>query len=98
MRKEDIFKETIDKVMSGLNERLTNKNKSINKAWSETIDKNIKKHTKVAEVKDKVLYIKAESPAWIYEIKSKKKEIIEKINHFHTKEVLKDIKIKLGDI
>ncbi len=98
MRKEEIFKETVNRVMGSLNKKLTDKHKSISEAWNKTIDENIKKHTKIENVKDDILYIKAESPAWIYEIKSKKKEIIEKINQSYAKEVLKDMKIKLGDI
>jgi predicted nucleic acid-binding Zn ribbon protein len=92
------FKETLSKVIEDINKKVYNKNEIISKLWNKNTDKEIETHTQIVTIKDKTLFIKADSPAWIYEVKSKKNKIIENINREAKKEILKDIKVKLGDL
>jgi len=98
MRKEEKLKETVNKVIGNISKKLDNKNKVIIGLWKNNINEEIKRNTSIDIVKDKILYIKAKTPAWIYEVKNKKKKIIDIINNEAKEEVLKDIKVKLGDI
>jgi predicted nucleic acid-binding Zn ribbon protein len=98
MKKETDFKGIVNKVVKDISDKLVDRNDRIEKAWQEAVEDKIKKNTAIEGVKEDVLYIKTNKPAWIYEIKKKKKEIVDTINLKNKKTQLKDIIIKLGDI
>jgi predicted nucleic acid-binding Zn ribbon protein len=92
------FKETLIKVIEDINKKIYSKNEIISKLWYKNTDKEMGTHTQIETIKDKILFVKADNPAWIYEVKRKKNKIIENINREAKKEILKDIKVKLGDL
>jgi len=98
MSEEEILRKTVNKVIENINKKINHKNKTIENLWNENVDKEIVKNTKVSLIKDKILYIKASNTTWIYEIKKIKKKAIDIINKKAKEELVKDIKVKLGDI
>ena len=98
MSEEEILRKTVNKVIENINKKINHKNKTIESLWNENVDKEIVKNTKVSLIKDKILYINAPNTTWIYEIKKIKKKAIDIINKKAKEELVKDIKVKLGDI
>jgi predicted nucleic acid-binding Zn ribbon protein len=66
-------------------------------AWRRCIKKSATKHTKISFFKNGILYINAENSAWLYELNTKKDEILLKLQKF-TNNKIKSIKFKVGDI
>jgi predicted nucleic acid-binding Zn ribbon protein len=97
MSKERNFKEIVEKVVGDINQKLSKNKDRIEKAWIKEVGPNIDRHTKVKEFKEGIIYIITDNPAWIHEVKRIKKELILKLKN-NTKEEVKDIKTRLGDI
>ena len=98
MSEEEILRKTVNKVIENINKKINHKNKTIENLWNENVDKEIVKNTRVSLIKDEILYINASNTTWIYEIKKIKKKAIDIINKKAKEELVKDIKVKLGDI
>jgi predicted nucleic acid-binding Zn ribbon protein len=61
------------------------------KLWSEIMGKRIADKNKPLYVKDKIIFIRSESPVWAKELSFEKKEIIKKINERLSKRFIKDV-------
>lgn len=61
------------------------------KLWPEIMGKRVADKNKPLYVKDKILFIKSESPVWAKELSFSKKDIIKKINERLAKRFIKDM-------
>jgi len=61
------------------------------KLWPEVMGKRVADKNKPLYVKDKILFIKSESPVWAKELSFSKKDIIKKMNNRLDKRFIKDI-------
>jgi predicted nucleic acid-binding Zn ribbon protein len=97
MSKEKDFKKTVEKVVGDIEKKLSKTHGQIQKIWLQITEPNVGRHTKVKEFKEGILYIITDNTAWTHEIIRKKKELISMMQK-KTKEEIKDIKTRLGDI
>jgi len=65
--------------------------------WIKSVRKKAAQHTKVRFFKKGKLHINVESPAWLYDLKLKKEDIIKKIKKL-SKNKITDLRFRVGDI
>lgn len=68
------------------------------KLWQKAIDGRIAKQTEASIVKNKVLYVLTSTSTWAHELTLLRKKILERINSFAGREILKDIRFRVGRI
>ncbi|MBN1398342.1 MAG: DUF721 domain-containing protein [Bacteroidetes bacterium] len=60
--------------------------------WEEVVGKKIAQMTEATRITKGVLFVSVKTSTWRNELTIRKKEIIEKLNNFIGKEIVKDIK------
>jgi len=60
--------------------------------WEEVVGKQIARTTEATRIIKGVLFVRVKTSTWRNELSMRKKEIIEKLNRFIGKEIVKDIK------
>jgi predicted nucleic acid-binding Zn ribbon protein len=71
---------------------------SLSEAWSKAVgEKNIK-HTRPADIKDGVLIVHVDSSAWLHKLTMEKIQILSKIKEELGEDVIRDIKLRIGEI
>ena len=90
-RKEQPLGDVIEKLMKAY--RLDDKMKEfdLNDAWPELMGKAIAYRTKSLKIKNKKLHLKIDSSVMREELHAGKQVIIERVNQFMKKEVIKDV-------
>ncbi|MDD5617595.1 MAG: DUF721 domain-containing protein [Candidatus Omnitrophica bacterium] len=65
--------------------------------WEQSAKGKIAKHTKVTFFKNGKLFVNVENSGWLYELNTKKEDIIKHLKKI-SKNKIKDIKLKVGDV
>jgi predicted nucleic acid-binding Zn ribbon protein len=65
--------------------------------WAKCVEKKALRHTKVSFFKSGRIYVNVENPGWLYELNINREEILNKLQK-KSKNKVKDIKLKVGDI
>ena len=68
------------------------------KLWDSVVGPAIAKNVRPAAFKEKILLVHATNPIWIQHLQFFKKDIITKLNTVVDKELVKDIKFKIGPL
>ncbi|MDD5004947.1 MAG: DUF721 domain-containing protein [Candidatus Omnitrophica bacterium] len=92
--------ESIKSIINGVIENIKKQQRTqvdIENIWRRCVNKAAAKHTKAVFLKSGRLYINIESPAWLYELKLKKESITKKIQKL-SKNKIKEVRFKIGDI
>ena len=66
--------------------------------WDVTVGARRAAHTRPAVFKDQLLVVYADSSAWIHELQFQKNEIISKLNAALEKEMITDIRFRIGPV
>ena len=66
--------------------------------WDRVVGETIAKNTRPAAFKGKLLLVEVSSSTWIHQLQFLKEEIIQKINAAFGKEMVEEIKFKIGSI
>lgn len=66
-------------------------------AWIKSAKKRTAQYTKIRFFKEGKLYINVKDSAWLYELNSKKKDMLKRIKKI-SKNKITDIRFKVGDI
>jgi len=66
--------------------------------WESAVGDVIAKNTKPEAFKGKLLLVHVNSPPWMHQLQFLKKDIIKKVNHVLGKELVQDIRFKIGQI
>jgi hypothetical protein len=66
--------------------------------WKSAVGDVIAKNTKPEAFKGKLLLVHVNSPTWMHQLQFLKKDIINKVNQALGKELVQDIKFKIGPI
>lgn len=92
------IKSIIGEVLKGIREKQGQcPDEQIEDIWVRCVRKNTAQHTKVRFFKKGKLYINIENPGWLFELNTKKEKIVEKLKKL-SKNKIKDIRFKIGDI
>jgi len=66
--------------------------------WESAVGEVIAKNTKPEAFKGKLLLVHVNSPPWMHQLQFLKKDIINKVNQALGKELVQDIKFKIGPV
>jgi len=91
---EDIVKNVIGK-MSGAG-RLGKE--EIEKMWEEAAGQAAAKHSKPVSLKRAILIVNVDGSSWLYELTTKKRDIIKRLGPEGAGRSIKDIRLRIGDI
>ena len=69
---------------------------SVQKRWHEIMGENIANHTRPGEIRYKKLYINVDNPLWMHHLLFFKEEMLKKVNDLIGREVVSEIRFKLG--
>ena len=92
----DNIKQIIEKVVDHI---ATNKKVTqfyLQQMWSDILDKPEQEHTQLIGEKEGVLSVLVDSPAWLYQMNTRKSFILEKIQHKIPS--VKNIHFKIGKV
>lgn len=71
---------------------------TINKNWTKLVGERIASHTRPDTVSYRRLLVCVDSPAWMQQLTFLKDDIIKKINKVIGRQIIKDIKFRIGDV
>ncbi len=74
---EDIIKNVIGNIANQKGDHVA----LIEDLWNKILSEDELKHCKISGVKDKKITVLVDSPAWMFQLKTKKKKILEEINN-----------------
>ena len=66
--------------------------------WDGVVGETISKNARPAAFKGKLLLVEVSSSTWMHQLQFLKADIIEKINHAFGKEMVDEIKFKIGTV
>lgn len=83
----------IDKIRKKLLEENTKKSLAISANWDKIVDPHIARRTQPVKIKQKILYVKVESPSLLQELSNFKKNVIlESVQSKYPDQRIRDIK------
>ena len=92
----DDIKNVVTKVIGDIAEKNPCSYDKIERIWQNLLTKQELKHTKLFGIKEKILFVRVDSPAWLYQMRIRQLKILKRL-----KEELSDIKqirFKIGTI
>ncbi len=92
------LKDIIHQVLHGCRKDSAQHLTQICSLWNHAVGEIIAKSAQPAALKEKILIVHVNSSPWIQQLQFLKKEIVEKINLASEKEMLEDIKFKIGPV
>ena len=66
--------------------------------WDSAVGEMIAENAQPAAIKDKLLIVHATSSSWVQQLQFLKKDIIKKLNAAYGKELVEEIKFKIGPV
>ena len=75
----DTIKDLIKRVVKDLADHKTTQSHALEEILQKVFDKNEKKHIKLVGLKDGKLSFNVDSPAWLYQMQTRKRKFLEKI-------------------
>ena len=92
----DNIKNIVSGVIGKMAAHEIKESEKIERIWENILEKCELKHTRLEGVKDNILFILIDSPAWLYQMRIKKRKLLIRIQQ--EIEEIKDIKFKIGKI
>ena len=77
----DNIKEIIKNVIGDIVDRRANQDDRVIKLWQEILDENNFKGTRIEGLKDDCLYVLVDSPARLYQLKTKQNTLIKQLKN-----------------
>lgn len=92
----DNIKEIIKGVIGKISEKHQDIEYKIENEWDKIISIKEKKHLRLMGYKEGKIFINVDSPAWLYQMKIQKNEILRKFNNIIPE--IKDIVFRTGNV
>lgn len=92
----DNIKNVINDVVKNLSQKKPTEQQAISGIWNRALSETDRKHTQLHQIKDGKLTVLVDSPAWLYQLKTKKQTLLKKIQEETSK--VKDIVFKIGKL
>jgi predicted nucleic acid-binding Zn ribbon protein len=89
--------EILRKVVSALGEKKISE-EILEEAWTRAAGDDAGRHTKCTGLKREVLTVNVDSSSWLYELTTKKREILTKMGESLEGKKIKEIRLRIGDI
>ena len=75
----DSIKDVITQVIEKMALRQPETQIKIQRIWKNILDAQEEEHTLIVELKEKILYVNVDSPAWLFHVNFKKTKILERL-------------------
>ena len=92
----DNIKDILNNIVGDIAAKNPNIQSKVDDIWKNVLEEQDLKHTKLLDLKDGVLYIVVDSPAWLYQIQIKKRKILKRMQDEIPE--IKRIQLKVGKI
>jgi predicted nucleic acid-binding Zn ribbon protein len=94
----ELIKSILDKVLKDIEKKQAQlPDDSLDGLWEKCAGKKALKHTRLSFFKNGKVYINVENTGWLYELNLHREDILKKLKT-KSKNKIKDIKLKVGDI
>lgn len=98
MKKVQSIEELVGSVLKGLVKKGRPTEEDIAAAWEAAVGKNAARHTNPVALKRSVLVVIVDVSAWLYELSTKKKDILVKLEEVLGARKVKDIRFRIGAV
>lgn len=92
----DNIKEILNSIVGDIAAKNPNTQSKIDGIWRNVLEPQYLKHTKLSDFTDGVLFVIVDSPAWLYQIQTKKRKILKRLQEEISE--IKKIQLKVGKI
>lgn len=93
----DSIKTILPHILKDIKRKQGYSKEEIESLWVHSVKKNMALHSQANFLKNGKLYVSVENPAWLYELRINKKQILEKLNK-KSENKIKDVSLRVGDI
>jgi len=90
------IKDIISQVVENLAQRNPHSEEKLQRYWESVMKGKAAKHTSIYGLKEGVLKVSADSPAWVFQLNLNKKKILKEIQTCFLD--IKDIRFKIGKV
>jgi len=90
--------QAVEAVLRGLGSGKVPQADSLSKAWAKSAGGNSAKHTRPVDIKDGVLIVHVDSSGWLHQLTMEKMKILSQMRKEMGMDVIKDIKLRIGEI
>lgn len=92
----DNIKEVLNSVIQKLSLRQPQEQSKISRLWQSVASPKDQQHTSLENFTDGILHVTVDSPAWMYHMKMKKPDLLQRLKE--DAPVIKDIRFKVGKV
>lgn len=90
--------QAVEAVLRGLGSARAPQADSLGKAWLKAAGEKSIKHARPVDIKDGVLVVHVDSSAWLHKLTMEKIKILSQIKDELGEDLVKDIKLRIGEI
>ncbi|MFA6356691.1 MAG: DUF721 domain-containing protein [Candidatus Omnitrophota bacterium] len=90
--------QAVEAVLRGLGSGKAPQADLLSKAWVRAAGENSTKHTRPVDIKDGVLVVHVDSSGWLHQLTMEKIKILSRMKDEMGVDVIKDIKLRIGEI
>jgi predicted nucleic acid-binding Zn ribbon protein len=88
----------VKKVVKGLEGKGLLTEEEMREAWREAVGADAARHSTPVSFKKESVFVNVDRSSWLYELTTKKKEILQKLEARLPSKKFKDIRFRIGDI
>jgi hypothetical protein len=92
----DNIKDVVDRVIKSMTRNAPGAHRELERIWEEIISQDERKHSKLLGVNQNQLLVCVDSAAWLYQIRTKQKKILDRIKKDNPE--IQTIVFKLGKV
>jgi hypothetical protein len=91
----DNIKDIVRRVIGEMAEQKVDISHKLQECWPKMLESAEAAHAQVAGYREGIVYVHVDSPAWLYQLNTKKKKILQKLKLVSSE--IKDVRFKLGE-
>ena len=95
---EGPLQDALKDIISGLRQKGRPTQEEIADAWREAAGKRGATHSRPVSLKKPTLVVNVDGSSWLYELTTKKKEILQKLGKSLKEAKIKDIRFRIGEV
>lgn len=92
------IKNILGKVLGTIEKKGPGQKEKILKAWQKTASEKAARHSRPTSIKHNILTIEVDSSTWLYELSTKKRELLRELKKELKEYKIDDIRFRMGDI
>ncbi len=97
-RRAVAISDVVSDIMRKLETGRGSQAEALNAGWARAIGQENLRHAKPVELKDGILIVHVDSSSWIHKLSMEKAKILVKMKNEAGEDVIKDIKLRIGEL